>query len=377
MKILNSSQNHYIAQVIKNMKKRILILSYIFLTILLGCIHYLISALLILAPFLLLYINKMVKRTNWWNNRYLYTQQYLPAPLFRKNLTRNYDLINLGSQSSLFAFDYKNICKGLNLSSGIQSLPQDFELLKYYHSYLKKHGTVIIPISPFSSVFKTNYDTEYYTRFIKDFPQTEKKIYGDYYANVIHYLSPTQIPNYSSVLKHVKYPIIYTTKSAIKSLIKDSPFDSRLSLDRQELSKEQLEKDAIKWIEGWKSQFNLDNLDSPLPDHIKEGRKKRVEILKQMIEFCNERGYKTIIILPPVTKHLSNKMSETFRHNYIYSFLEEVNLCNTPFLNYLDDNRFQDEDFFNSFFLNRNGAKKFTQIVYNEIIKAHSNNLNI
>lgn len=351
------------------MKKKLLILCYILLIIVTGFAHYLISVLLILFPFLLLYINKKVKKTNWWNNRYLYTQQYLPAPLFRKNYIRNYDVINLGSQSSLFAFDYNNVCKGLNLSSGIQSFPQDFELLKYYHSYLKKNGMVIIPIGPFSSAFKSSYNIEYYTRFIQDFPKTEKNIYGDYYTRMIHYLSPIQIPNYNSVLKFVKYPIIYNPKAAIKSLIKDIPLDARFTFDRQQLSDEQLEKDAIKWIKGWKSQFNIEDLNSSIPEHIKEGRKKRVEILKQIIEFCHERGYKTVIIFPPVTKHLSSKMSETFRQNYIYSFLDEVKLYDTPFLNFLNDNRFQDEDFFNSFFLNRKGAKKFTQIVFNEIIK--------
>lgn len=66
---------------------------------------------------MLLYINKKVKKTNWWNNRYLYTQQYLPAPLFRKNFIRNYDVINLGSQSSLFAFDYNNVYLLVELDS--------------------------------------------------------------------------------------------------------------------------------------------------------------------------------------------------------------------------------------------------------------------
>ena len=56
--------------------------------------------------------------------------------------------------------------------------------------------------------------------------------------------------------------------------------------------------------------------------------------------------YRTIIIRPLITKHLSDKMSETFWYNYIYSFLKEIKLCNTFSLTYLYDDRFQNEDFF-------------------------------
>lgn len=137
----------------------------------------------------------------------------------------------------------------------------------------------------------------------------------------------------------------------------------------QPMNNKQLEKDAMQWINGWKKQFNITDMDAPLPIHIKKGREKRVSILKDIISFCKERDLRPVIVLPPITQHLSSKMSETFRQNYIYSFLEEVDSCSTPFLNYLDDNRFQDKDFFNSFFLNKEGAKKFTKIVYDEIVK--------
>ena len=109
-------------------------------------------------------------------------------------------------------------------------------------------------------------------------------------------------------------------------------------------------------------------MDASLPRHIIEGRKKRIAVLKEMITFCKEREFQPVIVLPPVTDYLSSKFSETFRNNYIYSFLKEADVLDIPFLNYLDDKRFKDPTlYFNSFFLNRTGAGKFTKVVLEDI----------
>ena len=86
-----------------------------------------------------------------------------------------------------------------------------------------------------------------------------------------------------------------------------------------------------------------------------------------MLTFCRDRELVPVIVLPPMTKHLYGKMSDTFRNNYVYSFLEEVGIDGVRFLNYIDSPAFNDKDFLNSFFLNREGAKKFTRIVLTDL----------
>lgn len=139
-------------------------------------------------------------------------------------------------------------------------------------------------------------------------------------------------------------------------------------LDKQPMNAVQLEADSKHWIDGWKKQFNITDMDAFLPEHIVEGRKKRIVVLKEMIAFCKEREFQPVIVLPPVTDYLSSKFSETFRNNYIYSFLEEAGVLDIPFLNYLDDKRFKDPTlYFNSFFLNRTGAGLFSKVVLEDI----------
>jgi hypothetical protein len=298
----------------------------------------------------------LIEKNEW------YLHEFSDCTKFWNNFPFNLEIVNLGSSSAFYGFDYSELpIKAANWAIRPQSFPQDFALLKTYYSYLGPKAIVLIVLCPYSSCFKSYTDIsleKYYTILhpgvIEEFSlEKQKKIYNKKNKPWELYkiqLFKGMISNIKSIIRRRKRPEIYTY---------------------QPMNKRQLEEDAMKWINGWKKQFNITDMNAPLPIHIKEGREKRVSTLKDIISFCKERELRPVIVLPPITQHLSSKMSETFRNNYIYSFLEEVNLCNTPFLNYLDDNRFQDGDFFNSFFLNRNGAKKFTKIIYDEVIKIY------
>ena len=87
-----------------------------------------------------------------------------------------------------------------------------------------------------------------------------------------------------------------------------------------------------------------------------------------MIRFCDERDFRMFVVLPPVTSQLSSKFTETFRENYMYSFLREAGLTEDRFLNYLEDEELQKpENFYNSLFLNKKGGELFTQKVLTQI----------
>ena len=75
-----------------------------------------------------------------------------------------------------------------------------------------------------------------------------------------------------------------------------------------------------------------------------------------------------ILVIPPVYPTLAEALTPLCRENYIYSFVRRANRQNVPFLNYMDDNRFQKEEYFrNSFFMSEEGAKAFTKVVLKEI----------
>lgn len=51
----------------------------------------------------------------------------------------NLDVVNLGSNSGVYAFEYSDLdLLGMNWALGPQSLVHDFNILKNYFSYLKK-----------------------------------------------------------------------------------------------------------------------------------------------------------------------------------------------------------------------------------------------
>lgn len=275
----------------------------------------------------------------------------------------NLEVVNLGSNSAFYGFDYSNLpLKAANWAMRPQSFPQDLAILKTYCSYLRPRAIIFIALCPYSSCYKNYKDIEL------------EKYYTILHPGVFEKFSMEKC---EAAFRIKSNPYRYATKQMLLSGFK--MFAGRLLrrhiptelMDKQPMTATQLEADSKRWIDGWKKQFNITDMDALQPEHIVEGRKKRIAVLKEMIAFCKEREYQPVIILPPVTEYLSSKFSETFRKNYIYSFLEEAEVSDIPFLNYLDDEQFKDISlYFNSFFLNRTGAGLFTKTVLKDIKKS-------
>ena len=174
--------------------------------------------------------------------------------------------------------------------------------------------------------------------------------------------------------KYAEYPILFG-KQAIKELLKFILKRKRLSINKDSLDKltfnpmseEQLQKDADKWMSGWKKQFSIDDFEAPLTEENQKGRTYRISVMQDLIDFCRERGYMPVYVIPPVTKYLANRFTSRFRDIYIYQYLKQVNR-NIPLLDYFDNKELMDKDlFFNSFFFNQKGAKQFTERVLKDL----------
>ena len=117
-----------------------------------------------------------------------------------------------------------------------------------------------------------------------------------------------------------------------------------------------------------KKQFGITDLDTPLSEHHSNDQKNRIQVLRDMIDFCLERDLKPVLVIPPVHSALGKRLTEKCRENYIYSFVKKANERNVPFLDYMDDGRFQNDGYFlNSFFMSEDGAKTFTKIVLKDL----------
>ena len=87
--------------------------------------------------------NKLLKKTGWWKNQFLATAQF---DLHGREV--KYDVVNLGSNPSRFAFFYENVL-GQSFATGSQSQAMDLAILKSYRQQITDGGTVLVAIMPF------------------------------------------------------------------------------------------------------------------------------------------------------------------------------------------------------------------------------------
>lgn len=288
--------------------------------------------------------NKVIRHTKWYYQYWSGVQKFWYMNRF------NLDVVNLGSNSGKYAFDYDGLdIAGMNWAVGPQSLVHDFNILKNYFSYLGSGASVIITLCPFSSLisqYNKNSNLKYYTFLhpatILDFDEDER-------------MKALKIKE--SPIREMPWLCIKRTlKEGIKHVI------------HRPVSKCDMEKNAAIFIDSWKRQFGIADLDASLSEQHGKDQENRCRVLKDMIEFCLERNLKPALVIPPVHPSLGKKLTEKCRENYIYSFVKKANKLNIPFLNYMDDERFNDDKYFrNSFFLSEEGAKMFTSIVLKDL----------
>lgn len=297
-------------------------------------------------------------RTNWYKNFFVDTEHeiYPDNVWYRRHDERNFDVVNLGSSGGKWAFDYDDTgLKGMNWAYQPQTLYEDYQLLRHYHSILKKNGVVIITIMPFTGLNKKTwiFDAMKYLKL-----ETQGEPIQPYMA--------------AKAQRLAEYPILFR-KPAVKALIKyflgkDKPRDySVQNAEHNQMTVQQLKNDASMWINGWKNQFSIIDFDAPLTEENQKGRDYRIRLMRDLVDFCLERGYKPVYVIPPVTEYLDHYFTPKFKQTYYYEFLKQVER-DVLLLDYTADKSLMDSDlYFNSFFFNKRGRKIFTKRVLKDI----------
>ena len=303
---------------------------------------------------------KILYKTNWYKSMFLDPNHeiYPDNVWYREHDERNFDVVNIGSSGGKWAFDYADLnVKAMNWAQQPQTLLEDYNLLRHFHSILKRGGYVLITIMPFTGLNKKTglMDAMKYVKF---------DIQGE----------PIQPYMFNEAIRYATYPFLFK-KTALKVLIryfmgrdKKCGLHPETQLEYNPKKSNELEKDAKRWIDGWKKQFGISDFDAPLTRENEEGREYRIKLMQTLIDFCTERGYKPVYVIPPVTEHLAKYYTPKFEETYIYGYLKEVNR-EVLTLDYSKDSefRFNDELFFNSFFLNKKGRKLFTRRVLKDL----------
>ena len=294
-------------------------------------------------------LNKLVKNGNWFNEK-----KFPDCRKFTEHSTFNLDVINLGSTSGVYAFNYQGLdIKAANWAMSHNPLACDEAILKNYVSFFKSEGTtVILSLCAFSSLSGSyNYfEDRYYTM-----------------------LYPSTIPNFSKrkqneVMAMYKRPLLYIPLydmlKEIRSYLK-KPF----SKDEKALTEEQMESNAQRWYNSWLKEFSVKDFSLPLSLVNQDGLEDAAMHLNNMIAICKEHNATPVLVLPPMYHTLAEKFTSSARNILIGSLISRIDDKSVKFLNYMDDFAFSnDRQFFkDSFFLNQRGAKLFTKRVLEDL----------
>lgn len=291
---------------------------------------------------LLTILSEKVRKTNWWNNRYALVGQFMPQPLFRALYVRNYESLCIGGESAAFAIQIEN---GLNLSSGKTTIQLVFDIIKFYHSYLRKKGKVLVSLSPLEFIKQPELTYIDYSRFIKPLPIEEKKRVGDYYSPVICLLDSSQLPTITQ--KYYYRPYLYEPWKCLKSLIYDEKKDDRQLIDAQLIDSDKLEKMANSIVKKQLSELNFDNQESTL---------------RSIVDFCKERDYSIVLLINPINDHLAKRIPADF-----YVFVEKISHI-VEVWDYSQDTEFMDDSLYQGVeIMNRKGRELFSKRVENRI----------
>ena len=289
--------------------------------------------------------NNIIKKTHWYNE-----VLFKDCRKFWDLKDEQFDVVNLGSGSGTYDFCYDDCgLKGANWAVAPQSTLGDFIILKQYRRYIKDGGIVIYPLCPFTAISgAVPYLPPRCFSFIdyKTFP-------GGHYITSYNIQSERNNPL-------VFYPLF--------ELFRDIIWYFRGSKDIVR-SEKYLVKDAVNKINGWKDQFNISSLDERFIGRFDDVYQATIKMMSEIIDYCDKEGLKLVFTIPPVYHSLAELLTPAAREQLLDSFMDKANRDRVLYYNLLDDEEFiNDKSLFrDSYYLNKKGAKKFTNIILNRI----------
>lgn len=292
-------------------------------------------------------INRFIKHTIWYDNLWGGALKIINLKTF------GLQVVNTGSGSGLHNFCYDDLpIKGFNFALGPQSLAHDFNIIKNYFSFFEKGCTILIPLCPFSGMV-VKYD----------------KAHNFKYYPMLH---PATIDNFEESERTLAYKILrnpFGTLSfaCIKGILRVDVIP-KFRIFTHRAKKTSIKESADEMMREWMKQFSIMDLNDPISEVHKQDLLNRKKILGEMLDFCRERGFQPVVIIPPMHPSLSEQFPKSFESQYIAPMVDEAVLRGVLCLDYMRDHRFiYDSLYETALFMNIEGSKSFTKQVLLDI----------
>ena len=246
----------------------------------------------------------------------------------------------LGSSHSYYGIQPKYLKgKAFNLANPSQLLEQDLFLLKYWSDKYMKLKTVILPIS-------------YFSLFAKDLASYRCRYYRIYMDCDLY-------PSYS-------FSYNFEIAEPKTALFKFRKYIFGIS-EEVDWFCDKYGNEAFNSISNRMADWNKNDKRDAASAKTWEYIQKNYRILEDLIKFCKDRDINFVMITTPCW-HTYCSYLEKRQLKKMYSIIHELQQkYEFPYFNYLQDNRFIANDFFNGSHLSEIGEIKFTKILNEDI----------
>lgn len=259
-------------------------------------------------------------------------------------MLKNADKVNtiiLGSSHTYFGVRPELIDSMYNLANTSQNLKYDYFMLEKYGNACTNLKTVILPIS-------------YFTFFSKGFENGDSWYYATYYKI---YMNCQYHSDFSKYNAEVFHPSVYFGKLKRWLLGINNNICDNLGWGlNYSLEKKKQSWDNTASTEAAK-RHTAENWDY-LSDNLL--------YLDKIISYCKTRNIKLVFITTPTWRTYYEKLDK-MQLNKMYDIIHGY--ADIEYHDYLKDNRFVEDDFYDADHLSDVGAKKFTLILKEEILE--------
>lgn len=293
-------------------------------------------------------LNFLYKRTNHYKNIKNNVQKFIDG------VPNEIEIASFGSSYAKYGIlPEKFPCKTFNFGIQPESLSYDFKMLKMYTTNLKEKAIVILNVP--NLVFS-------FVDYASDASNTK------YY----YFLDKQYIKDYKpyKYFTKITMPLIEDPFLA-RFILRDVRKEDYITRTQTKLVPQQVHKEAMLRIEGWKKQANIMDVNTcTISEEMQKTFLKTTQILKDMIQYCIEHKFRPVIVIPPVSKILSDLLPKEFMKIYLYDNIEIANERKIPVLDYLYSPQMQDYQLYiNSDFLNLQGREKLTNKIMEDLKK--------